>query len=377
MKALTRRDRVRVPGQRGSLARSAFADSLTSALPPSLPHRLALIDSDGNIIAVNSEWKALAKETGAPLNSVGPGTNYLEVCRQASIVCADSRTALRGIENVLKQRASSFAMDYRCPTPSGPACFHMEVVPIAYMGARAVVVHTDVTGTKLSNEQNIKLLQQFALRLINAQEEERQRISQEMHDDLGNRIALMALSIRHIIKQYSVDPNSTLSELHNIFQQIMDFSTVVRELSHGLHPLLLRHAGIKAGLKSLREKFEKTHGIRMHLVVAEELPHLSDEVTLCIFRIAQESLQNVVKHSGAERVTVILGCAHDRIRLAVSDKGRGFARPEAIQKGLGLQSMEARALSVGGRLTMNSSPGTGTEICLTVPFQKGASPITV
>jgi signal transduction histidine kinase len=239
------------------------------------------------------------------------------------------------------------------------------------MEVRAAVVHTDVTGMKLSNEHNVRLLQQFAQRLINAQEDERQRISQEMHDDLGNRIALLALSVRHIIKQYSANSNFTLSELQNVFQQIMEFSTTVRELSHGLHPLLLRHTGIRAGLKSLQEKLERTHGIRMNLVVPEELPRLPDEVALCIFRVAQESLQNVVKHSGAERVTVVLARARDRIRLTVSDTGGGFVRSAAIEKGLGLPSMEARALSVGGCLTVNSSPGSGTEICLTVPFQDG------
>src|SRR5262249_10146303 len=149
------------------------------------------------------------------------------------------------------QKLPSFDMEYRCPTPSGTAVFRMEVIPVRYMEARVAITHTEVTGVQLSHGRNVGLLQQFALRLINAQEDERKRISQEMHDDLGNRIALMALSIRHILKQSSGNSNSSVTEMQNLFEQIMDFSSAVRELSHGLHPLLLRHAGIKAALKSL------------------------------------------------------------------------------------------------------------------------------
>lgn len=184
----------------------------------------------------------------------------------------------------------------------------------------------------------------------------------------------MALSIRHIIKQNSGNSSSTVSELQSLLDQIMDFSSAVRELSHGLHPLLLRHAGIKAALKSLQEKFEKNHRIRLNLLVAAELPRLSDEVALCIFRIAQESLQNVVKHSGAGTVTVVLAYAQGPIRLTISDTGRGFVRSQATHRdGLGLPSMEARALAVGGRFNISSSPGAGTEVCLTIPIHEGVS----
>ncbi len=334
----------------------------------STPFRLALIDSQGDIVAVNEDWMALAETTGTSLNRVGPGANYLEVCRRARASSADSIAALRGINAVLKKRIPAFSMDYRCPTPSGPAYFHMAATHIAYKEARVCIAHTEVTNAELSKEKNFRLMQQFALRLINAQEEERQRISQEMHDDLGSRIALIALSLRQIIKQASGNIGSNLSELNGVFHQVTDLSAAVRDISHGLHPLLLQHVGIKAALKSLHETFEKTHGIRTSLTVAEELSELPYKVALCIFRIAQECLRNVAKHSGAERVTITLGCVRGNFSLTVSDTGRGFIQSEAIRKGgLGLLSMEARALSVGGRLTVKSSPEAGTEIRLTIP----------
>src|ERR1051326_907884 len=349
----------------------AFLPRARSCLGFSVPFRLALIDSQGKIVAVNEEWIALSEKTGASLNRVGPGANYLEVCRRARQSSADSTRALRGINSVLEERASSFSMGYRCNTLSGPAYFQMAATRILYNEARVCIAHTEVTNPGLSKEKNFKLMQEFALRLINAQEEERQRISQLMHDDLGSRIALMALSLRQIIKETS-GVGSNLCELNAVLQQVTELSAAVRDISHGLHPLLLRHVGIGAALKSLHETFEKTHGIRTHLTVAEQLSQLPYKVALCIFRVAQESLRNVAKHSGADRVTIMLRSVSGHICLTVSDTGGGFIQSKAIQKGgLGLLSMEAWALSVGARLTVNSSPEAGTEIRLTIPFRDG------
>jgi signal transduction histidine kinase len=367
MKALATRERQRV--REKDLPSPAFTDAQHFDLHSAHPHRLALIDSRGNIVSVNDHWIRLAEQAGAALNRIGPGANYLEVCRKAGATSADSRKALRGIRGVLKQKTPSFEMDYECSTPSGPARFHMDVIPMRYQEARVAIAHQEIPALSLSNEKSIKLLQEFAQRLINAQEDERKRISQEMHDDLGNRIALLALSVRKVLKQ-SVDNSDPASqELSNVFDQVMDFAAAVRELSHGLHPFVLRHAGIVAALKSLQQNLERSHDVRMRLGIAPDLPHLGEHVSLCIFRVAQEALQNAVKHSGAKRVSMTLTRVRGGICLTVSDAGRGFLRSRLHKDGLGLQSMDARALSVGGRLVVNSSPSTGTEIMLTIPVR--------
>ena len=109
---------------------------------PIVMDRIALIDSRGIIVAVNNNWMALAEETGAALNRVGPGVNYLEVCRQASgSSAADAREALSGIRAVLKEKVQSFTMDYACHTPVGQAYFRMLVTPISYRDARVAIAH--------------------------------------------------------------------------------------------------------------------------------------------------------------------------------------------------------------------------------------------
>jgi signal transduction histidine kinase len=334
-----------------------------------VPYRLALIDSQGNIVAVNKDWTALAEETGAELDRIGPGTNYLEICRRAGELCPDSSKALNGIQAVLRQRSSFFEMDYVCDTPAGRTPFHMDVASIACKQPQVVIAHREIKGPRLSRDKDFTVLKQFAQRLLHAQDEERQRIALEIHDDVGNKVAMMALFIRQIIEQHK--EGSVSKDLYRVLDEIKTLSNTLRDLSHGLQPPLLRYGGIRPALKSLCEKFETVNGTQMEFFSPAEFPRLSAQQEHCIFRVAQESLQNVVKHSGADRVRIVLDREPHQIQLTISDNGHGFVRSETTaQQGLGLLSMEARALCVRGHLVVNSSLGTGTKISLTIPFQE-------
>jgi signal transduction histidine kinase len=335
----------------------------------SLPVRSVLINSKGDIVAADNAWRSLAEATGADWRRIGEGANYLEVCRSSSAVCSDAASALTGISAVLAQTVPDFSMDYRCHTPSGWRRFRMAVTAIAYGNARAYVTHIDVTPLVLSGDTKAKLVKQDFRRAINAQEEERRRISQEVHDDLGNRVALLALSAHQIIKENVQNSDSTGKQRKQFFDRITDLSNALRDLSHSLHPPLLRYVGIKGEVVTLLANFQKAHRIPVNLVIPVEPPRLSEEVALCVFRVAQECLQNIAKHSGANRATVALRCVDGSVRLSVSDTGRGFIRSDAIKKsGIGLSGMESRAVSLGGRLMVNTSPGAGTEVVLTIPL---------
>jgi signal transduction histidine kinase len=338
-----------------------------SAGRSAMSQRIALIDSVGVIVAVNRDWVQLAGATRTLLSRVGEGANYLEVCRSASVSCEDARKARAGICAVLGNTLTHFEMDYACPVPSEPALFRMNVTPIAVGSARAAIVHTDVTEIELSKHR----LQQFARRLIYAQEDERQRISRDLHDDFGNRIALMALSIRRLIKERPA--GFPQRDLEQILAGITDFSAGLRNLSHDLHPAQLEYVGLHAALLSLGDVLRKTSGIELDVIVPGPARRLPAEVELCLFRVSQECLQNVVKHSGVDKARIVLESDSGYVRLTVSDEGRGFITCAARGKGgLGLQSMEERALSIGGHLTVKSSPGCGTEIRVTIPLSRSS-----
>jgi signal transduction histidine kinase len=331
--------------------------------------RIALIDSDGNIVSVNNNWTALAERFGASLNRVGPGANYLEVCRRAGGSSADAREALGGIRSVLKGKLQSFTMDYVCDLTSDVGYFRMSVSPFHYQDGRFVITHTDITDLRVSKEKSVKQLQHFARRLINAQEEERERIAREIHDDVGSRIALLSFAVRHIMNQRTRHSATRMDELTQIMDNITDLSNALRNLSHWLHPPLLRHAGICIALRSLCDEFEKTQGVEMDILIPPELPNLADEVGLCIFRVAQECLHNIAKYADARNVSVVLERTAKEIRLKVSDNGRGFVSSEAVARtGLGLISMQERVLGIRGNLEIFSAPGAGTEIRVTVPI---------
>jgi signal transduction histidine kinase len=335
---------------------------------------MALVDSRGKIVAVNNDWMDLAEETGAKLAQIGPGASYFEVCRKADRSCVEPRKALAGITEVLKEKTPSFAMDYAGQTPSGQAYFRMNVTPLAYKNARVAISHTDITNLQLAKIKDSNRLQQFARRLIHAQEEERRRISREIHDDLGSRIAFMSFSVRRMIEQSPKGLENaavTLAELNRVVEGLGDLAAALRDMSHQLHPPSLQYVGISGALKSLRKVFEETYGIQVDVLVPAKMPALPDEVSLCIFRISQECLQNIAKHSGAQKCRVVLEYCPDQVQLIVSDTGRGFVRAEAIATGgVGLLSMEERALSIGGCVNVKSSRGAGTEIRLTIPLQK-------
>jgi signal transduction histidine kinase len=328
--------------------------------------RIALIDSFGNIVAVNESWMASADEMRPASSHVGPGTNYFEVCRD--VYGARAREARSGIRALIQGRIQSFAMDYTGYTTSGRACIRMNASPLRYGDIRVIIAHTDITELQVSKERSLERLHHFAQRLVHAQEEERQRIAREIHDDLGNRIALLAFSIRRAMNPRSKNSGPSRREFSEVIDGITDLSNALRNLAHCLHPPLLKHSGICAALKALCQEFGRAHAIKIDVAVPPELSVLPDEIGLCIFRISQECLQNIVKHSGAHHVSVVLERTLTHVQLKISDTGRGFDEFEAAQKGgLGLLSMEERAMCIRGRLEVNSAPGAGTEICLTIP----------
>ena len=330
--------------------------------------RIALLDRWGTIVAVNESWTELGRQTGAAPGRVEPGANYLEICRQASPLCPDAREALAGIRSVLCGKSRSFVMDYMAALRSGPVYFRMAVTPFCHGEAEVAIVHTDITELQLSKEKSLDRVREFARRLVNAQEEERERIAKDMHDDLGNRIALLSFSVQGLINRRNKEKNSPLEELADVLHKITDLSFALRQLSHCLHPHLLRNFGIGVALKVLCDEFAKTTGIRIETIIPENVPHLPEESGLCMFRVTQECLHNIAKHSAAAAATLILERTSTNLRLTVSDNGRGFLQSVAWNKaGLGLTSMKERVLSLRGQLEIRSAPGAGTEVRVTIP----------
>jgi len=207
----------------------------------------------------------------------------------------------------------------------------------------------------------------IAQRLVNAQEEERKRIARDVHDDLGNRITLLAFSVRRIMDQQP-SGSPVLGELHEVLIKIMDFANALRDLSHELHPPILQYAGIGVALKWLCEEFEAKSDIQISVVVPTKVHEIPSDISLCLFRVAQECLQNIVKHSSARSAKVSLECSSGSVRLKVSDSGIGFTKSHANRNvGLGIQSMKERVHYLEGRFEIVNGPNLGTEVRVIIP----------
>jgi len=193
--------------------------------------------------------------------------------------------------------------------------------------------------------------------LIESQEQERRRISRELHDDLGQELALAKAKLDELITESHPSAQPGLTDLSN---QLASISTTAREISHGLYPSQLEYVGLSAAIKRLCDEIGRGKRFAIHLAV-NRLPQLPPSISLCLYRIVQEALHNVMKHSLANHVEVRLAADDGRVLLRIADDGVGFDLSHNTE-GLGLPSMRERARSVGGTIDIASSPKTGTQI---------------
>lgn len=211
-------------------------------------------------------------------------------------------------------------------------------------------------------------LRDVSARLINAQEEERSRLARELHDDLSQRMALLSIELEQMAQTMSVS-DKMRRKFENLQNQAQEISSDIHRLSYRLHPSKLDHLGLAAAIRSLCEQINAGGKLRVYLHQRGFPATLPKEITLCLFRIAQEALRNAVKHSRANHVRVIVRLSQDAVRLAVIDDGCGFdQRPGSFVEGLGLISMRERLRIVRGEMEIHSQPGQGTRIEVMVPL---------
>ncbi|HSE23741.1 MAG TPA: ATP-binding protein [Pyrinomonadaceae bacterium] len=224
----------------------------------------------------------------------------------------------------------------------------------------------DITDRKLAEES----LRELSGRLIAAQEEERSYVARELHDDVNQRIAVLSIQLEQIQQdlQKSLDLSGRFQNLQGLAQEI---SNDVQRLSYRLHPSKLDHLGLGPAVKSLCAELKEKGKLQIEFQQSRLPPIIPQDVTLCVFRIAQEALRNCVKHSGANAVEVRLEKTSGEIHLTVSDNGCGFdPESELTKKGLGFISMRERLRLVDGCMQIHSKPLRGTRIEVTVPLTR-------
>lgn len=219
-------------------------------------------------------------------------------------------------------------------------------------------------------KRNEEALKHLGSRLIAAQEEERKRIARELHDDLNQRMAVLSIELDQL-SQRTRNSLVLQKRLHKMQLQAQEISSDIHRLSYKLHPSKLDHLGLTAAVKSLCDELTLTQNgnLRVHFHQSKVPADLPKDVTLCLFRIVQETLRNSVKHSSADAVQVVLTKTYNSIRLSISDNGCGFdTSSDLMDKGLGFISMHERLRLVGGEIKICSRPLHGTRIDVVIPL---------
>jgi len=206
-------------------------------------------------------------------------------------------------------------------------------------------------------------------RLIEAQESERAWIARELHDDINQRIALLAVNLDCLKQELPRMAPATSRRLEQIGAGLAELSSDIQTLSHRLHSSKLEYLGVVAAASSFCGELSEKHGVQIDFhpeAIPKSLPR---EIALCLFRVLQEALQNATKHSGSRHFEVFLRGVANEIQLSVRDSGVGFDPQKLLQRhGLGLTSMNERLRLVHGELSIDSRPGRGTLIRATVPL---------
>jgi PAS domain S-box-containing protein len=293
---------------------------------------------------------------------------------------AERQSAIEAIARALGGGKGAFS-GY-CPTLTGISkWWDVVVTPITDASGKVVQllsISRDITQRKCAEEalvvseealrDSYERIEYLAGRLIVAQEEERKYIARELHDDLNQQVAALALGLGKLERQLRSADAPIRNQLEKLEDRVTRLSEQIRRLSHELHSSTLEHVGISAALRLYCAEFAELQGIPVNLRIEGTIEPMPTDSALCLYRVAQESLRNIVKHSGAIAAEVVMTGSTESIELRITDEGRGFDPNEVKERqGLGLVSIEERVKLLRGSFEVSSKPGRGTELRVVIP----------
>jgi PAS domain S-box-containing protein len=313
---------------------------------------------------------AFLKITGLdPELVIGRTVNEVIPEPSLTMVLQKYRQAIKEKTAVLWEETSDY--------PTGRLSGEVSLVPVFDNGGACThlvgSVH-DITERKrieAALRENQQQLRSLAGSLLTSQEEERRRISRELHDDLTQRLAWLAIELGTLAGE-SLQPTRMTTRLRTLQRAVVETAEVIRHMAYQLHPGELDELGLATALRVFCEDFTR-QGVRVELTTKIPPDPVDREVASCLYRITQESLRNVARHAKSSRAWVTLKRRGNRILLQVRDNGVGFPL-ESLRAGtgLGVLSMQERVRNLGGSFRIESTPERGTVITVEVPLPEKA-----
>jgi PAS domain S-box-containing protein len=340
------------------------SESRAQAIFQSAAQAILIVDAAGRIVAVNPVTRSMFGYSSEEL--VGKPVELLVPQQFRGGHKAHRDSFFRSPQ----QRPMGLGLELRARHKDG-AEFFVEI-SLSYIesaqGPLGVAFVSDISRRR-ADEQAIRQqredLRNLSARLMTAQDDERRRIARDLHDDLSQQLAFLAMDLGRA----GMNPaaQEMAAELRPLQVRAAEISQAVRRISHELHPSVLDDIGLEAALEQYCEEFEQRSGIATRFTSRNVPESLQPEIARSIYHIAQECLHNVSKHARTETVSVTLEFAGNLLRLMVKDRGVGLSVDQPESKGIGFVAMKERANLVNGILSIQSETGAGTEVSVEVP----------
>ena len=271
-----------------------------------------------------------------------------------------------------KQLPPTATVFYREPTMWARYGWYFAAGALVIVFQLILIFKLAIEGKK--RKESEKSARELAGRLIHAQEEERRRIAGELHDDVSQRLALVCLQVDTMRGSPPASQEILTEELSVLYDEIDLISSDIHQFSHELHPSILEKLGLISALRRFCKEFSVHRRIAVNMQTDGEEPTLHPETALALFRVGQECLTNIAKHSGVACCNVSLSYTRDQVTLEIEDQGKGFELGDLKEKtGLGIESMRERLRSVGGKLRIDSVPLRGTKVRAEAPTMRAVA----
>jgi signal transduction histidine kinase len=219
----------------------------------------------------------------------------------------------------------------------------------------------------MEQRENIRLM---AERVVAAQEEERQRLSRELHDDLGQALTTQLLALHNLQEDLSLPVETMFERLQALYEQSYEIFVKIRRLARDLRPPVLDALGLKVAMQTYCTEFSRRTHLPVIFEADDSLPDLPDPYNITLYRTLQEALTNVVKHARASQVWVDLSVEENTVNLTVQDNGSGFTEEKSKSNGIGLAGLRERITIAGGTLNISSAPKRGTVLSAQFPLSE-------
>ncbi|MDR3573457.1 MAG: PAS domain-containing protein [Anaerolineaceae bacterium] len=350
------------------------AELFTQATLDALADHICVLDDKGTVISTNRAWREFADANGAHDPDYFVGVNYLAVCNAARGEDSAAAAAFaEGLRKVMLHETNQFSLEYACDSPEEERWFLASVTHFTGEDRhRLVISHRNISGRKKAEEglrESRERLSRLSYHLVQTQEQERRRIARELHDEIGQTLTALTISLNGIT-QSSLD-SACKQKFEAVKGLTGDLIDQVSALSSELRPRVLDDLGLVPGLISMINRLSQQTGIEIDFKHGPlDQKQIPAEIEITAYRIIQEALTNIVRHAGTGLAVVRIQIDENTLWIQVQDEGNGFDYYSALNSGesIGLMGMLERSEQTGGIFTIQTAPGEGTNITCRLPL---------